>query len=227
MAEAGLADGFDVTLQAIAAPRDYTQIAEIVARAAQADQHRRHGRAAGDRHLRREHRRRHLRVGLDRARHARRPERLRRRLPLRHRQQREVVRRGLEERGDRRALRRGAGHGSTRRSGHDALPAHPGDHRRGGRQPLHRPAATSSRWSATGCRGHVRLLRPTSTAACAPPASRRSSGDSPSRPSPPLPSEERGGARRGLRPLPLAGGGAAAGRDQRSPSPSDRRGGRG
>jgi peptide/nickel transport system substrate-binding protein len=30
MAEAGYADGFDVTLQAIAAPRDYTQIAEIV-----------------------------------------------------------------------------------------------------------------------------------------------------------------------------------------------------
>ncbi len=30
MAEAGFADGFDVTLQAIAAPRDYTQIAEIV-----------------------------------------------------------------------------------------------------------------------------------------------------------------------------------------------------
>ncbi|MGH2616083.1 MAG: ABC transporter substrate-binding protein [Thermomicrobiales bacterium] len=30
MQEAGLADGFDVTLQAIAAPRDYTQIAEIV-----------------------------------------------------------------------------------------------------------------------------------------------------------------------------------------------------
>jgi peptide/nickel transport system substrate-binding protein len=31
MAEAGLADGFAVTLQAIAAPREYTQIAEIVA----------------------------------------------------------------------------------------------------------------------------------------------------------------------------------------------------
>ncbi|MBA2520800.1 MAG: ABC transporter substrate-binding protein [Chloroflexia bacterium] len=30
MAEAGFADGFEVTLQAIAAPRDYTQIAEIV-----------------------------------------------------------------------------------------------------------------------------------------------------------------------------------------------------
>jgi peptide/nickel transport system substrate-binding protein len=30
MTEAGFADGFDVTLQAIAAPRDYTQIAEIV-----------------------------------------------------------------------------------------------------------------------------------------------------------------------------------------------------
>lgn len=30
MQEAGFADGFDVTLQAIAAPRDYTQIAEIV-----------------------------------------------------------------------------------------------------------------------------------------------------------------------------------------------------
>lgn len=30
MAEAGFADGFDVTLQAIAAPREYTQIAEIV-----------------------------------------------------------------------------------------------------------------------------------------------------------------------------------------------------
>jgi peptide/nickel transport system substrate-binding protein len=30
MAEAGLADGFAVTLQAIAAPRDYTQIAEII-----------------------------------------------------------------------------------------------------------------------------------------------------------------------------------------------------
>ncbi|HEV2068073.1 MAG TPA: ABC transporter substrate-binding protein, partial [Thermomicrobiales bacterium] len=30
MADAGYADGFDVTLQAIAAPRDYTQIAEIV-----------------------------------------------------------------------------------------------------------------------------------------------------------------------------------------------------
>jgi peptide/nickel transport system substrate-binding protein len=30
MAEAGFGDGFDVTLQAIAAPRDYTQIAEIV-----------------------------------------------------------------------------------------------------------------------------------------------------------------------------------------------------
>jgi peptide/nickel transport system substrate-binding protein len=30
MAEAGIGDGFDVTLQAIAAPRDFTQIAEIV-----------------------------------------------------------------------------------------------------------------------------------------------------------------------------------------------------
>ena len=30
MAEAGLADGFSVTLQAISAPRDYTQIAEII-----------------------------------------------------------------------------------------------------------------------------------------------------------------------------------------------------
>jgi peptide/nickel transport system substrate-binding protein len=33
MAEAGLADGFDVTLQAISAPREYTQIAEIVQQA--------------------------------------------------------------------------------------------------------------------------------------------------------------------------------------------------
>jgi peptide/nickel transport system substrate-binding protein len=33
MAEAGFADGFDVTLQAISAPREYTQIAEIVQQA--------------------------------------------------------------------------------------------------------------------------------------------------------------------------------------------------
>ena len=101
MQEAGFEGGFDVTLQAIAAPRDYTQIAEIVRERLRplninvTVEPLEIGTFAD------EHRRRDLPVGLDRPRHARRPERLRRRLPLRHRQQREMVRRRLVERGDR------------------------------------------------------------------------------------------------------------------------------
>ena len=76
-------------LQAIAAPRDYTQIAEIVRERLRplninvTVEPLEIGTFAD------EHRRRRLPVGLDRPRHARRSERLRRRLPLRHRQQRD------------------------------------------------------------------------------------------------------------------------------------------